>query len=114
MKDYLIHVAYTSQAMATLVANPQNREEMVRASIENLGGSLKTAYFAFGDYDVILIVSMPSDVEAAAIALAFAAGGALKTVKTTPLLSMADTIEALKKASTCGYKPVTGAATAGA
>ncbi len=41
MQDYLIQIAYTPEAVATLVANPQNREEMARSLIEKLGGKLK-------------------------------------------------------------------------
>jgi uncharacterized protein with GYD domain len=100
--------------MAALIAAPQNRAEAVRPVIEKLGGSLKSGYLAFGDYDVVLIASMPSDIEAAAIAMAFAGGGALKAVKTTPLLSLEDGVEAMKKAATCGYKTAISKAKAGA
>jgi hypothetical protein len=49
-------------------------------------------------------------VSAAAIAIAFAAGGACKAVQTTPLMSTAEALEAMKKAKDCGYRPATGAA----
>jgi hypothetical protein len=42
--------------------------------------------------------------------MAVAAGGACKSVKTTPLLSMEEGIEAMKKAATSGYRPVTQSA----
>ena len=35
---------------------------------------------------------------------AFAAGGACRTVRTTPLLTTAEALEAMKKASTAGYR----------
>ena len=109
MRDYLLQVSYTSEALAALVANPQNRADAVRPAIEKLGGQMKSAHFAFGDYDVVLIVSMPSEADAAAIALAFGAGGALKSVKTTPLMSLEEGVEAMKKAATCGYQPAKSA-----
>ena len=112
MKDYLIQVAYTPDAVAALVANPVDRAEAVKPVIQKLGGTMKSAYFAFGEYDVILIASLPSDVEAGALALAFAGGGALKSVKTTPLMSIADGVESMKKAKSCGYQPVTATAKA--
>jgi hypothetical protein len=34
-------------------------------------------------------------------------GGACKSVKTTPLLTIAEGIEAMKKAAECGYRPAT-------
>ena len=49
VKDYLIQVSYTSEAMAALISNVQNREDAVRPVVEKLGGSLKTAHFALGD-----------------------------------------------------------------
>ena len=51
-------------------------------------------------------MEMPDNVSAAALSLAIGAGGACRSVKTTPLMSIAEGIEAMKKAATCGYKPV--------
>jgi hypothetical protein len=39
--------------------------------------------------------------------MAFAGGGACKSVKTTPLLTSAEALEAMKKASTSGYRAAT-------
>ena len=85
--------------------NPQNRVEVIRPVIEGLGGHLERAYFACGDDDGVGIVEMPSNVNMAAFILAAAAGGAVKTVKTTPLLTIEEGIEALRKASGTGYRP---------
>jgi hypothetical protein len=45
--------------------------------------------------------------------MAVAAGGACRSLRTTPLLSSSEGLEAMKKAATCGYKPITQAAKAG-
>ena len=113
MPQYLSQVSYTQQAWQALVQNPQDRIEAVRPAIEKLGGRVINAWFAFGDYDIVAILEMPNNVAAAAIAIAFAAGGACKGVKTTPLLSTAEAIEAAKKAATSGYRPLTAGAAAG-
>ena len=60
----------------------------------------------FGDYDLIGVVDMPDSISAAAFSMAVAAGGACKSVKTTPLLTAGEGIEAMKKAAVCGYRPV--------
>ena len=39
-----------------LVKKPQDRIGAVRPTIEKLGGKIENAFFAFGDYDVVLIV----------------------------------------------------------
>jgi len=44
-------------------------------------------------------------VSAAAFSMAAAAGGAVKAVKTTPLMSMEEAIEAMRKAGGAGYRP---------
>jgi hypothetical protein len=59
-----------------------------------------------------LIVEMPTNVDAAAIAIAAAAGGSCKAVKTTPLPTTQEAVEAIKRAGTTGYKPVAASAAA--
>jgi uncharacterized protein with GYD domain len=73
--------------------------------IERLGGRIECAYLAFGEYDVIGIMEMPDNVSAAAFSLASSAGGGFKAVKTTPLLTIDEGIEAMKKAAGAGYRP---------
>ena len=115
MPLYLTQVAYTQESWQALIKNPQDRIDAIRPAIKKLGGKVINGYFAFGDYDIVAITEMPDTVSAAAIAIAFAAGGACKAVKTTPLLSTAEGIDALKKAANSGYRPIaaTSAAAAG-
>jgi uncharacterized protein with GYD domain len=107
MPHYLVQVAYSREGWEALVKQPQDRIEAVRPSIERVGGKINTAYFAFGDYDVVLIAELPDNVSAAAIAMAFAGGGACKAVHTTPLLTTAEAVEAMRKASQSGYRSAT-------
>jgi uncharacterized protein with GYD domain len=112
---YFCHqVSYTKEAWAKLVQNPQDRQEAVRGPIEKLGGTLEQVYFAFGPFDVMAITDMPDSVSAAAISMAFAAGGAVQSIQTVPLMTTAEALDALRKAGTCGYKSVTAAASAAA
>ena len=107
MPSYLVQVAYTPEAIAAFIAKPQDRTEPIRKVVEKLGGQLGKLYLSFGDYDVVGIYEMPDNVSAAAFALAIAAGGACKGVKTTPLITTEEGVTALKKAGSSGYKPVT-------
>ena len=106
MPSYLVQASYTSEAVAALIKNPQNRMEIVAKAAANLGGKLVGGWMSFGDYDVVLIAELPDNVAAAAIALAAAAGGSLKAIKTTPLLSAEEGQAAAKKAVASGYTPV--------
>ena len=107
MAHYLLQVAYTPEAWAALTKNPQDRIEAVRPAVERLGGKIQGAWFAFGEYDIVTVFEMPDNVSAAAISIAFSAGGAVKSVKTTPLMTVAEGIEAMKKAGGTGYRPPT-------
>ena len=107
MPHYLQQIAYSIEGWKALVKEPQNRIDAVRPAIEKLGGTIESAWFTFGDYDVVLIVEMPSNVDAGAIGIAFAAGGACKAVKTTPLLTAEEAVEAMKKAAGSEYRAAT-------
>jgi uncharacterized protein with GYD domain len=105
MARYLFQASYTSEAWAAQVSNPQNRVDAIRPVIERLGGRLECAYLSFGDYDVVVIAEMPDHISAAAFSLAASAGGGVKAVKTTPLMTVEEGIEAMKKAAGAGYRP---------
>lgn len=105
MAYYLLQVAYTPEAWGTLVKNPQNRIEAVRPAIEKLGGKIEGAWFAFGEYDAVVVCQMPNNVSAAAFSIAASAGGAVKAAKTTPLMTIDEGMEAMRKAGEIGYRP---------
>jgi uncharacterized protein with GYD domain len=91
MASYLLRAAYTPEAWANLIAQPQDRIDAVRPVVEKLGGKVVHGWFAFGDYDVVAIIDMPTNVEAAAFASAAASAGAIRSIKTTPCVSQQKT-----------------------
>lgn len=105
MATYLLEISYTPAAWAALLANPQDRSKAVAPAIKKLGGKITGFWWTFGERDVIAIIEMPNNVSAAAFSMAVAAGGACKTCKTTPLISVSEGIEAMKKGAASGYRP---------
>lgn len=106
MAYYLIQAAYTTDAVSTLVKNPQDRAETAaRPLIESLGGKLVGMWMAFGEYDLVGITELPDNVSAVALSMAVSAGGAIKTFKTTPLITVAESVEAMRKAGGAKYQP---------
>jgi uncharacterized protein with GYD domain len=108
MPDYLLEIAYTPKGFATLIKNPQNRMDALGPIFDGLGGHLQNMWFAFGEYDLMIISKLPDNISAAAISMAISAGDAVKSVKTTPLMTMEEGIEAMKKATTTMYHPPSG------
>ena len=106
MPHYLLQVAYTTEGWAALTKNPQDRIAAVTPAIEKAGGKVEAGYYAFGEYDVIVIVEFPDNASAAGMAICIRRRRArCKSVKTTPLLTTAEAVEAMKKAGGTGYQP---------
>ena len=106
MPSYLVQASYTAEAIAALVKNPQNRGEVVRKAVEGMGGKMVGGWMSFGDQDVVLIIDIPDSVSAAALAIAVAAGGSLRSTKTTALFTFEEGLAAVKKAASSAYTPV--------
>ncbi len=87
MPKFLIKASYTPEgAKGVQSAGGSSRREAVAQVAESVGGSLESFYFAFGDYDAYVVVDLPDNEAAAAVALTVnAAGGA--TTKTVVLLT---------------------------
>ena len=99
MPQYLYQVAYTPQSLAAQMKNPQDRLEVVGKQIDDaVGAKIIAGGYAYGEYDAVIIVEAPDEVAMAAVAIAIAAGGAVKAAKTTPLLSGSQWVAALGKA----------------
>src|SRR5688572_26259919 len=108
MPLFMYQAAYTPESWAAQIKNPQNRVESVgRQACEAVGGKLIGGWLCFGEYDLVVVADVPDIESMAAIALALGAGGAVKASKTTPLISGAQGIEALKKADAVAktYRP---------
>lgn len=108
MPLYMYQAAYTPESWAAQLKNPQNRAETVgRAICEAAGGKCLGAWYCFGEYDLMIIAEMPNAESMAAVALAVAAGGAVKSASTTVLMTGAEGVAAMQKAATVAnsYKP---------
>ena len=104
MAYYLYQGSYSPEAWKALIKKPVNRFEVVQKAVEELGGSVEGVWFAFGEYDVVLILQMPDNVSAAAFAVAVGAGAAVRG-KTTPLMTVDEGLAAMRKAGTSSYTP---------
>jgi uncharacterized protein with GYD domain len=103
MPKYLVEASYTREGVAGVqTKGGSSRRDAVAATAEGLGGQLESFYFGFGDYDAFVLLELPDNEAAAAVALAVnSAGGA--TVKTTVLLTPEQVDEAAKRS--VDYRP---------
>lgn len=105
MPHYMIQASYSSEAWASQVSEPQNRLDQLKPVFERLGGSIKSVYFTFGEYDIVAIAEFPDNQAAAALSLAASASGSVKTLRTTPLMTIEEGVDAMRQAGSSGYRP---------
>jgi uncharacterized protein with GYD domain len=104
MPLYMSQVAYTSEAVAALTRNPEDRVDVFERLVEGMGGRLLSFYYSFGEYDVLVIYEAPDQSTAAAIVMAAISPGHLGRVKTTVLLSAEEGMQAIRKAGEATYR----------
>ena len=104
MPLYLTRFSYTPETWARLISNPEDRREAAASYIESVGGKLHGFWYAFGEHDGYNLFEAPDDVSMAAVAMAIGGGGALSSIETTVLMSVDDTLEALRKAEQVRYR----------
>ena len=103
MPMYLTTFGYTPETWAMMIADPEDRSRAASSYIESVGGRLHGFWYAFGTHDGITLWEAPDNVSMAAVALAIGGGGALRSIETTPLLTVEETLDALGRAQSVGY-----------
>ncbi len=102
---YLTRFSYTPETWARLAKNPEDRREAARSYIESVGGSVQGFWYAFGEYDGYIVWEAPDNVSMAAVALAIGGGGALSKWETVVLLTVEETLDALRRTGNVSYRP---------
>ena len=100
MPLYMTQFAYTPEAWAALVDNPEDRSAPVRQLTEAMGGRVIGWYLSFGEYDGLVIYETLDNATAGAAA----SGGQLRALKTTPLFSAEESVELMRKAGEASFR----------
>jgi uncharacterized protein with GYD domain len=100
----MIQFSYTKEAAAAMVRKPEDRSKAIGALAEEMGGRVLDFYFAFGDYDGVLIADLPDNTVALATVMAAVSPGHVAAIKTTVLLTPAEAVAAMEKAAGVSYK----------
>jgi uncharacterized protein with GYD domain len=99
MAKFLFRASLSPEGVAGVLAEGgTSRRAAVKEAIENLGGSLESFYFAFGDDDVVGICELPDNESAAAFAMETSSSGRV-SVSTTVLVTPEEVDRAREKKS---------------
>jgi uncharacterized protein with GYD domain len=103
MPKYLFEATYTPEGVSGLKdAGAASRAKAINDMASELGGSLESFHFAFGDVDAYVVVDLPDDEAAAAAAFTVGASAATQ-VKTIKLLTLDEADAAI--ARSVAYRP---------
>src|SRR5215218_6973001 len=104
MPLYLTKFSYTPETWARLIANPEYRRTAAQSYIESVGGTLHGFWYAFGEHDGYTLWEAPDNVSMAAVALALSGGGAISSLETTVLMTVDETLAALRRVEQVQYR----------
>jgi uncharacterized protein with GYD domain len=104
MSLYMFQAAYTSESWKYQVETRENAQQRVGSLADGVGGKLNNIFYTFGDFDILILAEMPNEETAVAFSLAASAGGSVKAIKTTPLLTVEQGLQAMGKASAAGTR----------
>ena len=103
MPKYLIIASYTAEgAKGVLSKGGSARRDAVAKSVADIGGTVESFYFAFGEEDAFVTVDLPDNTAAAALGLAVGASGST-SVRTVVLLTPEEIDRAAQ--TTVNYRP---------
>ena len=106
MRRFMFKVSYSREGMqGVLEEGAASRVTTIEKMAADMGGSIASFDFAFGETDVYVIAEMPDEITAAAVATAVAASGAA-SIETVVLLSAADIDTAIARHAP--YRPPGG------
>ncbi|MBI21141.1 MAG: hypothetical protein CL780_02710 [Chloroflexi bacterium] len=105
MPTYMTRGNYTQGSWASLVDNPQNRLEIVKALGEEVGVKITSAYYSLGEKDFVIISEAADVTDISALLMKVASTGSVNNLETTVLMTGEDVLNSLTKASSVGYRP---------
>ena len=77
----------------------------MRAALESIGGKLEALYYTFGADDFVGLAEVPDNIQAAALSIAVASTGRYRDLRTIPLLTAEEIVQALQAAGQVSFRP---------
>jgi uncharacterized protein with GYD domain len=104
MSMYLTRFNYTTETWNAMIERPEDRRKVAQEIIESVGGKLHGFWYAFGQYDGYTLWEAPDNAKMASVALALSSRGAMKSQETVVLLTVEETLEALRGVKQVPYR----------
>jgi uncharacterized protein with GYD domain len=105
---YLAKFSMTPEAWAKLIKEPEDRREAIGPLLEAVGGKLHGLWYAFGEHDGYVLSESPDNATVASVLVTVAGSGSFRSMSTTVLLTVEETLDALRRAQSVAYRPPGG------
>ncbi len=106
MPQFLIQFSYASRSIKKMVDQPElDHAGQASAMVASVGAKLLGYWYAFGDFDGVVLIEAPDNSAAASIAMAIGGTGEVARLETTVLLTMDEARHAMLKAATATHLP---------
>jgi len=105
MPLYLIRFGYTPEEWAKTIKEPEDRRATIGPLLEAIGGKLHGLWYAFGDHDGYALAEAPDNTVTASILLTLTGSGKFRSLSTTVLLTVEETLDALRRAQAGPFQP---------
>jgi uncharacterized protein with GYD domain len=104
MAKFLLKARYAAEGLqGVLKEGGSSRRAVVDGLTRDVGGSVESFYFAFGEDDAYIVCELPDNRAAATLAMVASASGRV-SVTTVPLLSVED-VDAIAAGKKPAYTP---------
>ncbi len=106
MTSYLVQFSYVSRSIKALVDKPDvDHAGQATQMVSSVGGKLLGYWYAFGEFDGVVLLEAPDASTAASVAIAIGGTGEVSRLQTTVLLSMDEARDATHKAAAATHLP---------
>jgi uncharacterized protein with GYD domain len=101
--------SYASRSIKSLVIQPEaDHAGQASAMVASVGGRLLGYWYAFGEFDGVVLMEAPDNSVAASVAIAIGGTGEVARLETTVLLDMDEAQDAMRKAAAATHLPPGG------
>ena len=106
MTHYLVRFSYVSRSIKGLVDKPDvDHAGQASAMVASVGGKLHGYWYAFGEFDGVVLLEAPDNSAAASVAMAIGGTGEVSRLETTVLLTMDEAQKAMRTAADATHLP---------
>ncbi|HXJ23742.1 MAG TPA: GYD domain-containing protein [Polyangia bacterium] len=106
MTHYLVQFSYVSRSIRGLVDKPDvDHAGQAAKMVASVGGKLHGYWYAFGEFDGVVLLEAPDASTAASVAMAIGGTGEVSRLQTTVLLSVDEARDAMGKAAAATHLP---------